>query len=81
MLLERAFGSSTLGIKLHIRTDGDFFNLTRLRAKGKVKNFTVGDLPFVDDAALVSHSAQDLQTLLSLFSSACSDFDLTISLK
>ena len=67
MLLKRAFGSSSLGIKLHIRTDGDLFNLARLRAKRKVKNFTVGDLPFVDDAALVTHSAQDLQTLLSLF--------------
>ena len=39
------------------------------------------DLLFADDAALVAHSAQDLQTLLSQFASACSDFGLTISLK
>ena len=81
MLLKRAFGSSSLGIKLHTRIDGNLFNLARLRAKRKLKNFTVRDLLFADDAALVAHSAQDLQTLLNQFSSACSDFGLTISLK
>ena len=81
MLLKRAFGSSSLGIKLHTRTDGNLFNLARLRSKRKLKTFTVRDLLFADDAALVAHSAQDLQTLLSQFSSACSDFGLTISLK
>ena len=65
MLLKRAFGSSSLGIKLHTRIDVNLFNLARLRAKRKLKNFTVRDLLFADDAALVAHSAQDLQTLLS----------------
>ena len=41
MLLKRAFGSSSLGIKLHTRTDGNLFNLARLRSKRKVKTFTV----------------------------------------
>ena len=81
MLLKRAFRSSSLGIKLHTRTDGILLNHAFLRAKRKVKNFTVRDLLFADDAALVAHSAQDLQTLLSQFSSACPDFGLTISLK
>ena len=70
MLLIRAFGFSSHGIKLHTRTDGKIFNLARLRAKRKVKNFNVRDLLFADDAALVALSAQDLQTLLSQFSSA-----------
>ena len=39
------------------------------------------DLLLTDDAALVAHSAQDLHTLLSQFSIACSNFGLTISLK
>ena len=39
------------------------------------------DLLFADDAALVAHSDQDIQTLLSQFSSACLDFGLTISIK
>ena len=42
---------------------------------------TICDLFFADDAALVAHSAQDLQTLMNQFSSACSDFGLTISFK
>ena len=76
MLLKRAFGSSSLRIKLHARTDGNLFNLARLRAK--VKNFTVREHLFADDAALVAHSAQDL---LSQFSSACSNFGLPLALK
>ena len=81
MLLKRAFGSSATGIKLHTRTDGRLFNLAHLREKRNLKIVTLRDLLFADDAALVAHSAQDLQTLLSRFSSACSDFGLTISLK
>ena len=57
MLLKRAF-FSYLGIKLHRRTEGNLFNLARLRAKRKVKNFTARDFLFADDAALVAHSAQ-----------------------
>ena len=75
------FGCSSLGIKLHTRTDGNLFNFACLRTKRKVKNFTVRDILFAVDAALVADSAQDLQTLLSQFSSACSDFGLTISFK
>ena len=57
------------------------FNPSNLRAKRNLKKVTIRDLLFADDAALVAHSAQDLQTLLNQFSSACSDFGLTISLK
>ena len=66
MLLKHAFGFSSLGIMLLTRTDDNIFNLARLKAKRKVKNFTVRDMLFDDDAALVTYSAQDLQTLLSL---------------
>ncbi len=34
---------------------------------------------FADYAAIVSHSEQDLQSLMSDFASACEDFGLTIS--
>ncbi|MCP4267312.1 MAG: hypothetical protein GY777_17355, partial [Candidatus Brocadiaceae bacterium] len=81
MLLKHAFGSSTIGIKLHTRSDGNLFNPASLRAKRNRKVVTIRDLLFADDAALVAHSAQDLQTLLNQFSSACSDFGLTVSLK
>ena len=41
----------------------------------------MGDLLFADDAALVAQSDQGPHTLLSLFSSASSDFGKTISIK
>ena len=81
MLLKNTFGSSTTGNKLHTRAGGRLFNCASLRAKRNLKVATIRDLLFADDAALVAHSAQDLQTLLNQFSSACSDFVLTISLK
>lgn len=39
------------------------------------------DFLFTDDAAITTHSAEDLQQLMSHFSEACHDFRLTISLK
>ena len=39
------------------------------------------DFLFADDAALVAHSAEELQQLMNCFSKACQDFGLTISLK
>ena len=81
ILLKRAFCSPTVRVKLHTRSDRLIFNPARLKAKPNVKNITVQDLLFVDNAALVAHSAQDLQTKLNHFSTACSDFGLTISLK
>ena len=81
MLLKHAFNSSKTGIKLHTRTDGHLFNPLSLRAKRNLKIVIIHDLLFADDAVLVAHSAQDPQTLLNQFSSACSDFGLTISFK
>ena len=81
MLLKHAFGSSTTGIKLHTRTDGHLFNFSNLRAKRNLEIVTIRDLLIADDAALVAHSVKDLQTLLNQFSSACSDFGLTLRLK
>ena len=57
-----------------------FSNPSNLIAKRNLNIVTIRDLLFADDAALVAHSAQDLQTLLNQFYSACSDFGFTISL-
>ena len=38
-------------------------------------------MPFVDDAAVTTHTQQELQALMERFSQACKDFGLTISLK
>ena len=81
MLLKHAFCSLTVGVKLHTRSDGHLFNPACLKAKSKVQKITVRDLIFTDDTDFIEHSAQDLRTLLNQFSSSCSDFGLTISLK
>ena len=70
MVLKHAFGCLTTGIKLHTRTVGRLFNLARLETKRNLKIVSIRDLLFADDAALVAHSAEDLQTQLSQFSSA-----------
>ena len=36
---------------------------------------------FADDAAVATHTQQELQTLMNRFSQACKDFGLTMSLK
>ena len=80
-LLQHAFQASQEGVFLHTRSDGKLFNLARLRAKTRVKTILMCELLFVDDVALVSHTAEELQKLLNMFSHVCKEFGLTISIK
>ncbi len=79
LLLIHAFGTTSVGVYLHSRSDGRLFNLSRLKAKTKVREVTIRE--FADDAAVVSHTEQGLQTLMDLFSHSRKEFALTISLK
>ena len=72
---------TTEGIYPRTRSDSKLFNLTRLRAKTKVREVLIRDVLFADDAAVVSHTQEELQPLMDCFSQACKDFGLTISLK
>ena len=81
LLLSYAFSQSDDGVYLHTRSDGNLFNLARLRAKTKVRKVLIRELLFADDAALTAHTEEALQRLISRFSSACGEFGLTISLK
>ena len=54
------------------------FSLTRLRAKTKIRNVLIRDMLFADDAAVVTHIQEELQ---SLHDGLQYDFGLTISLK
>jgi hypothetical protein len=80
LLLKHAFGTATEGI-YRTRSDGKFFNLSRLRAKTKVREELIRDMLFADDAALATHTQEELQSLMNRFSMASKDFGLTISLK
>ena len=79
-LLKHAFGKSTEGIYHRTRSDGNLFKLSRLRAKTRVHEKYVRDLLFADDAAITTHTQEDIQRLLDRFSDACRHFGVTISL-
>ena len=79
MLLKHAFGASTEGVLLHTRSDGKLFNLARLKALIKVKEISIRELLFANDAALVANFKSELQCLLDRFSTSCQLFGLTIS--
>ena len=81
LLLRHAFGTASEGICLWARSDGRLFNLGRLRAKTKVREALIRDMLVADDAAVTTHTQQELQALMDRFSQACKDFGLTISLK
>ena len=81
LLLTHSFDTTTEGIYLRTRSDGRLFNLARLRAKTKVRDVLIRDMLFVDDAAVATHTQEELQSLMDCFSLACHDFGLTISLK
>ena len=77
-LLHRAFPDPS-GILLHTRSSGKLFNLSRLRARTKVRRVLIRELLYADDAAIVAHSETELQSLCSSFAKACSEFGLKIS--
>ena len=81
LLLKHAFDTTTEVIYLRTRSDGRLFNLARLRAKTKVREVRVMDMLFADDAAVVAHTEEELQSLIDCFSQACKHFGLTTSLK
>ena len=61
------------GVFLHTRADGKLFNLARLRAKTKVRHVVIREMLFADDAALVTHTMEDLQQLIDKLSHACKE--------
>ena len=65
---------------VHTRSDGNPFNLKRVKARTKARKVLIRELFFADDAALVSHSVVALRRLVDSLSSACASFGFTISL-
>ena len=80
-MLSAALSQTEAGVKIHYRTDGDFFNLRRLKSYTKVTRAIVRDFLFADDCALVAHSEADLQELADCFATAATSFGLTVSIK
>ena len=76
--LQYAFKTSPGDVFLH--WDGSLFDLTRLRAKTKIKSTTIRDL-FTDDTALVVHSEATLQKIIDQLSQACKKFSIMINVQ
>ena len=82
VLLWVAFGDEhDNGIFIRTRFDGSLFNIARLRSRRKTTEVLCRDLLFADDAALVAHDVQTLQTMLDRLNWACQVFSLNISVK
>ena len=58
------------GVGIIYRTDGELFNMRRLKAKTKVKATSIVDLQYADECAIAAHTEVDLQNTLDAFSEA-----------
>ena len=67
------------GVHINTRMDGKVFNLTRLKAKTKVREVCVKELLFADDTALAALSDTEAQELTTNFAIASSRFGLAIN--
>jgi hypothetical protein len=65
---------------IRYRTTNKLFTHKRFESKSTLTISAIRDLLYADDCDLVSHSESDLQKMMDLFSKACSDLGLTISL-
>ena len=66
-MLATALSQTEAGVKIHYRTDCNFYNLRRLKSHTSVTEATERDLLFLDDCALAAHSEEALQKLAECF--------------
>ena len=72
----------SMGVFIRTRTDGQLFNLPRLRANTKTRGeLCIRELLFADDAAIVAHTLEDIKEICKHFEQAATLFGLTISIK
>ena len=69
------------GLYVRIRSDGKLFNLAGLKSCAKTRAACIRELPFTNDSAFVSHSQEELQSILDRFSKSAAAFGLTINIK
>ena len=76
-----AFHDNDLGALIRSRTDGNVFNLRRLKSKTRTSKVLIRDFLFADDCALLAHTVDDIQAITSAFARSARRFGLMISLK
>ena len=80
-MLTDAFCDCDIGVSFRYRTDKKVFNPQRLQARTKVHKDTALDFLFANDCALNACTQTAMQGSMDLFTKACDDFGLTISIK
>lgn len=80
-MLEEAFADFEEGVYIQSRQDADLFNVAHFKAKTKSTQILVRELLFADDSALVSHTPEQMQHVIDVFSSASKKFGLQINIK
>ena len=79
-MLDEAFRDMG-GVCIQSRQNTDLFNVAHFRAKTKTTRILMRELLFVDDSALVAHSAEEMQKMVDAFSDASKKFGLKINIK
>ena len=70
LLLSYTFSQSEGGVYLRTRNAGDLFNLSRPRARTKVRQVLIREMFFADYAALASHFDEAFQPLINCLAHA-----------
>ena len=80
-MLMDAYKDSSIGVDIRYRFDGGgLFKHSRLKAVSKVQSESAREFLFADDSAVNASSEEDMQASMDLFSNACKNFSLTISI-
>ena len=66
-VLSAASEHLSMGVFIHTRSDGQLFNLARLRANTKTCELCIRELLFADDAAIVAHTLEDIKEICKHF--------------
>ena len=78
-MLDEAFRDMGDGVYIQSRQSADLFNVAHFRAKTKTTRILTRELLFADDSALVAHSAEEMQKIVS--SMRQRSFSLKINIK
>ena len=80
-MLDEAFRDMGEDVYIQFRQGADLFNVAQFRAKIKTIRILMRELLFVNDSALVRHSAEEMQKIMDVFSDASNKFGLKLNIK
>ncbi|KAG7298212.1 hypothetical protein JYU34_019023 [Plutella xylostella] len=78
-VVNESLSVSTAGVQIRFRTDGNLYNLARLKARTKVSCDTIREIMYADDLCFVSDSVEGLQEWITNFDESCRRYGLKIS--